>query len=89
MIKCDFAKVSWSGPKIILSAEVATLLHSMIKNEVFTPEEIDEIVADAKKTDKQVAEEAEAAKREASPEQVAFADMAVDLMDLLMKLGDD
>lgn len=89
MIKCDFAKVSWSGPKIILRAEVSTLLHSMIKNGVFTPEEIDDIVADAKKTDKQVAEEAEAARKEASPEQVAFADMAVDLMELLMKLGDD
>lgn len=87
MIKCDFANVSWSGPKIILNAEVATLLHSMIKNEVFTPEEIDDIVANAKKTDEQVAEEAEAARKEASPEQVAFADMATDLMDLLMKLG--
>lgn len=89
MIKCDFAKVSWSGPKIILRAEVSTLLHSMIKNGVFTPEEIDDIVADAKKTDKQVAEEAEAARKEASPEQVAFADMATELMDLLMGLGDD
>lgn len=89
MIKVDFAKVSWSGPKIILRAEVSTLLHSMIKNGVFTPEEIDDIVADAKKTDKQVAEEAEAAKKTASPEQVAFADMATELMDLLMGLGDD
>lgn len=88
MIKCDFAKVSWSGPKIILQAEVITLLHSMIKNGVFTPEEIDKIVVDAKKTDEQVAEEAEAVRKEASPEQVAFADMATELMDLLMKLGD-
>lgn len=89
MIKVDFAKVSWSGPKIILNAEVSTLLHSMIKNGVFTPEEIDDIVANAKKTDKQVAEEAEAVRKEASPEQVAFADMVTDLMDLLMNLGDD
>ena len=88
MIKCDVAKVNWSGPKIILNAEVATLLHSMIKNGVFTPEEIDDIVANAKKTDEQVAEEAEAARKEASPEQVAFADMATELMELLMKLGD-
>ena len=88
MIKCDFAKVGWSGPKIILNAEVATLLHSMIKRGVFTPEEIDDIVANAKKTDEQVAEEAEAVKREASPEQIAFADMATELMELLMKLGD-
>ena len=88
MIKCDFAKVGWSGPKIILRAEVSTLLHSMIKKGVFTPEEIDDIVVDAKKTDEQVAEEAEVAKREASPEQVAFADMATELMELLMKLGD-
>lgn len=88
MIKCDFAKVGWRGPKIIINAEVSTLLHSMIKNGVFTPEEIDDIVANAKKTDEQVAEEAEAVRKEASPEQVAFADMATDLMDLLMKLGD-
>ena len=88
MIKVDFAKVGWSGPKIILNAEVSTLLHSMIKKGVFTPEEIDEIVANAKKTDKQLAEEAEAAKKTAHPEQVAFVDMAIELMDLLMKLGD-
>ena len=89
MIKVDFAKVSWGGPKIIMYAELSTLIHTLIKREKFTPEEIDEIVADAKKTEEQIAEEVEAAKREASPEQVAFADMAVDLMDLLMKLGDD
>ena len=88
MIKCDFANVSWRGPKIILQAEVSTLLHSMIKNGVFTPEEIDDIVADAKKTEEQIAEEVEATKKKASPEQVAFADMATELMDLLMALGD-
>lgn len=89
MIKCDFAKVSWSGPKVIMYAELSTLIHALIKREKFTPEEIDEIVADAKKTEEQIAEEVEAIKREAPPEQVAFADMAADLMDLLMKLGDD
>ena len=55
MIKCDLAKVGWSGPKILLQTEVATLLHSMIKNEVFTPEEIDKIVVDAKKTEEELA----------------------------------
>lgn len=89
MIKVDFAKVSWGGPKGIMYAELCTLIHALIKREKFTPEEIDDIVKDAKKTDKQIAEEAEAAKKEASPEQVAFANMATDLMDLLMKLGDD
>ena len=89
MIKVDFAKVSWGGPKAIMYAELSTLIHTLIKNDKFTPEEIDEIVADAKKTEEQIAEEVEAAKREASPEQVAFADMATDLMELLMKLGDD
>ena len=89
MIKCDMAKVSWGGPKSILYAELCTLLHALIKREKFTPEEIDEIVVDAKKTEEQIAEEVEAAKREAPPEQVAFADMAVDLVELLMKLGDD
>lgn len=88
MIKVDFAKVSWGGPKSILYAEMCTLIHTLIKKEKFTPEEIDEIVADAKKTEEQIAEEIEAAKKNASPEQVAFADMATDLMDLLMKLGD-
>lgn len=89
MIKVDLARVSWGGPKSIMYAELCTLIHSLIKKEKFTPEEIDEIVADAKKTEEQIAEEVEAAKRNASPEQVAFADMATDLMDLLMNLGDD
>ena len=89
MLKVDFAKVSWGGPKSIMYAELSTLIHAFIKRERFTPEEIDAIVADAKKTEEQIAEEVEAAKREASPEQVAFADMATDLMELLMKLGDD
>lgn len=89
MLKVDLAKVSWGGPKPIMYAELCTLIHSLIKREKFTPEEIDEIVKDAKKTEEQIAEEVEAAKKEASPEQVAFADMATGLMDLLMKLGDD
>ena len=89
MIKVDLAKVSWGGPKGIMYAELCTLIHALIKREKFTPEEIDKIVMDAKKTEEQIAEEAEAARKEASPEQVAFADMATDLMELLMKLGDD
>lgn len=89
MIKVDLARVSWGGPKSIMYAELCTLIHSLIKKEKFTPEEIDEIVTDAKKTEEQIAEEVEAAKREASPEQVAFADMATNLMELLMNLGDD
>lgn len=89
MIKVDFAKVSWGGPKAIMYAELCTLIHALIKREKFTPEEIDDIVKDAKKTDEQIAEEVEAAKKKASPEQVAFADMATGLMELLMKLGDD
>lgn len=86
MLKVDLARVSWGGPKGIMYAELCTLIHSLIKKEKFTPEEIDEIVADAKKTEEQIAEEVEAAKRNASPEQVAFADMVI---DLLMNLGDD
>ena len=57
MIKVDFAKVSWGGPKSIMYAEMCTLIHALIKNDKFTPEEIDEIVADAKKTEEQIAEE--------------------------------
>lgn len=89
MIKVDLAKVSWGGPKGIMYAELCTLIHTLIKQEKFTPEEIDEIVTDAKKTEEQIAEEVEAAKKKASPEQVAFADMAAGLMEMLMKLGDD
>lgn len=89
MLKVDLAKVSWGGPKGIMYAELCTLIHALIKREKFTPEEIDAIVADAKKTEEQIAEEVEAVKKEASPEQIAFADMAMGLMDLLMKLGDD
>ena len=85
MIKCDFANVSWRGPKIILQAEVSTLLHSMIKNGVFTPEEIDDIVADAKKTEEQIAEEVEALEKEATPGQVAFASL---MSEFLASVGD-
>ena len=88
MIKVDLARVSWGGPKSIMYAELCTLIHTLIKKEKFTPEEIDEIVADAKKTEEQIAEEVEAAKKKASPEQVAFADMATDLMSMLMDLAD-
>lgn len=88
MIKVDFAEVSYGGPKSILYAELCTLLHALIEREKFTPEEIDEIVVDAKKTEEQIAEEVEAAKKKASPEYIAFADMATDLMSMLMDLAD-
>jgi len=88
MIKCDMAKVSWGGPKSILYAELCTLLHALIEREKFTPEEIDEIVVDAKKTEEQIKADIEAVKKEASPEQIAFADMATDLMSMLMDLAD-
>lgn len=88
MIKVDFAKVSYGGPKAILYAELCTLLHALIERKKFSPEEIDAIVVDAKKTAEQIAEEVEAAKKEASPEQVAFADMATGLMSMLMDLAD-
>ena len=44
MLKVDLAKVSWGGPKSIMYAELCTLIHSLIKKEKFTPEEIDEII---------------------------------------------
>lgn len=88
MIKVDLARVSWGGPKSIMYAEMCTLIHTLIKKEKFTPEEIDEIVADAKKTEEQIAEEVEAIKKTASPEQVAFADMATGLMSMLIDLAD-
>jgi len=88
MIKCDMAKVSWGGPKSILYAELCTLLHALIEREKFTPEEIDEIVVDAKKTEEQIEADIEAAKKKVSPEQVAFADMATDLMSMLIDLAD-
>lgn len=85
MLKVDLAKVSWGGPKGIMYVELCTLIHALIKREKFTPEEIDAIVVDAKKTEEQMASEAEAIRKKASPEQIAFADMAAGLMDLLMK----
>lgn len=63
MLKVDLAKVSWGGSKSIMYAELCTLIHSLIKREKFTPEEIDAIVVDAKKTEEQIAEEVEAAKK--------------------------
>lgn len=75
-------------PKAIMYAELCTLLHALIEKEKFTPEEIDAIVVDAKKTEEQIAEEFEAAKKKASPEYIAFADMTTDLMSMLMDLAD-
>lgn len=85
MIKVDMGATSWRGHKIILNTELTTLIHSLIEKEVFTFEEIDEIVANAKKTEKELEAEIEALKEEATPGQVAFASF---MSEFLASVGD-
>ena len=46
------------------------------------------VVRGLKKTEEQIKADIEAVKKEASPEQIAFADMATGLMSMLMDLAD-
>lgn len=85
MIKVEMGATSWRGHKIILNTELTTLIHSLIDKEVFTSEEIDEIVATAKKTEAEISAEIEALKEEATPEQVAFVSM---MSEFLASVGD-
>ena len=83
MIKCSAGETSWKGHKIIIRTELTTLIHSLIEKEVFTPEEIDDIVADAKKTKEQIAEEIETLEKEVTPEQRAFVNMMAELFTVV------
>ena len=85
MIKVDMGTTSWRGHKIILNTELTALIHSLIKKEVFTSEEIDEIVASAKKTEEELSAEVEALEKEATPEQRAFASF---MSEFLASVGD-
>ena len=85
MIKVEMGATSWRGHKIILTTELTTLIHSLIGKEVFTFEEIDEIVANAKKTEEELDAEVKALEKEVTPEQVEFAHM---MSELLASVGD-
>ena len=85
MIKVDMGATSWKGHKIILNTELTALIHSLIEEEVFTSEEIDEIVATAKKTKAEINAEVEALEKEATPEQRAFANL---MSEFLASVGD-
>lgn len=83
MIKCENGNVSYGGYKINMQAELCTLIHVLIVKGVFTPEEIDECVAEAKKADDEVDEEIESLESEVSPEQKALARMLAQLLSEL------
>ena len=85
MIKVDTGTTSWRGHKIILTTELTALIHSLIEKEVFTSEEIDEIVATAKKTKEELDAEIEALKKEVTPEQVSFVNL---MSEFLASVGD-
>lgn len=80
MISCDKWNVSWKGSKIIVRAELCTLMHALIREDFFTPEEIEECVAEAKKTDEEQGEEIEKLESEAPPELVALARLMADVL---------
>jgi len=80
MIKCEMGNVSYGGYKINMQAELCTLIHAFIVEGVFTPEEIDVCVAEAKKTDEETNAEIEKLESEASPEQVALARLLAQLL---------
>ena len=73
MISCDKWNVSWKGPKGIVRAELSTLMHALIREGFLTPEEIEECVVEAKKTDEERHADIEKLESEASPELVALA----------------
>ena len=83
MIKCENGNVSFGGYKINMQAELCTLIHALIVKGVFTPEEIDVCVAEAKKTDEETDAEIEKLESEASPEQVALARLLAQLLSEL------
>ena len=73
MIKCDKWDVSWKGPKVVVRAELSTLMHALIKKGIFTPEQIEECVVEAKKTDEEQDADIKKLESEVSPELVALA----------------
>ena len=80
MINCEKWNVSWQGPKIIVRAELCTLMHALIKANFFTPEDIEECVAEAKKTDEETDADIEKLESEISPELVALARLAANIL---------
>ena len=80
MIKCENGNVSYGGYKITMQAELCTLIHALIVKGVFTPEEIDVCVAEAKRTDEETDAELEKLESEASPGQVALARLLAQLL---------
>ena len=80
MISCDKWNVSWKGPKIIIRAELCTLMHALIQKGTFTPEEIEECVVEAKKTDEEQDADIEKLESEVSPEMVALARLMTNIL---------
>ena len=80
MISCDKWNVSWKGPKIIVRAELTTLMHALIQKGLFTPEEIEECVVEAQKTDEEQSADIEKLESEISPELVALARLAANIL---------
>lgn len=80
MISCDKWNVSWKGSKIIVRAELSTLMHALIREGLLTPEEIEECVAEAKKTDEEQDADIEKLESEVPPEMVALARLMTNIL---------
>jgi len=80
MISCDKWNVSWKGSKVIVRAELCTLMHALIREGFLTPEEIEECVVEAKKTDEEQDADIEKLESEASPELVALARLMANVL---------
>lgn len=57
MIKCDFNGVECSGSKIMLIADVTTIMHHLLEEEVVTADELIDAVKLAQKSEEEVAKD--------------------------------
>ena len=78
MIKAEFGHIETSGPKFLISAELATLFHSFSKNSIFTKEEIHQIVDDGFMSEEELdARFAESCEESGKSEQDAMAEAVI------------
>lgn len=57
MIKCDFNGVECNGSKIMLIADVTTIMHHLLEKEIVTADELIDAVELAQKSEEEVAKE--------------------------------
>lgn len=77
MIKCEVGAVTIKGNKTMIMAELCALIHSLLDEDdkILTEEEVDMIVADAKKSVDTIAEETAELRESVSPKDRMLADL--------------